>query len=187
MSRARHHGAKTNCPAGRGTSWVIAQAPVFLVGILLPVLWRPAPFNELVPHWVVLASRIVGAAGIASSIGVIARAKLVLGKGLVVFPKPPDDAVLQQDDTYGIVRHPVYAAVIGATLGWALVWLSLPELLFSIPTALFFRLKAQHEEQFLVARFPDYGRYQIRVPAFIPKRHHRLTAWIKENAAPRHH
>jgi protein-S-isoprenylcysteine O-methyltransferase Ste14 len=115
--------------SGRGTVWVIAQAPVLLAGILLPVLWRPAPFNEFLPRWVAVASRIVGVAGIASSLAVVARAKSVLGKGFVVFPKPPDDAVLREDDIYGIVRHPVYAAVIGATLSWALVWLSLPGLL----------------------------------------------------------
>jgi hypothetical protein len=104
MSVARHHGDKTSRPAGRGTARVVAQAPVLLVAILLPIIWRPASFNEFTSRWVVLASRIVGAAGLASSIAVIARAKLVLGKGLVVFPKPPDDAVLRQDDIYGIAR-----------------------------------------------------------------------------------
>jgi protein-S-isoprenylcysteine O-methyltransferase Ste14 len=158
-----------NRPAGRGTAWVIAQAPLLLVAILLPVLWRPAPFNAFVPRWVAIASRVVGVAGIASSLAVAARAKSILGKGLVVFPKPPDDAVLREDDIYGIVRHPVYVAVIGATLSWALVWLSLPGLLFFIPTPLFFRVKSQHEEQFLVARFPEYGMYQKQVPAFVPK------------------
>jgi hypothetical protein len=65
----------------RGTAWVIAQVPLVLAAILLSVLWRPTPFNEFVPRWVAVASRIVGAAGIASTIAVIARAKFVLGKG----------------------------------------------------------------------------------------------------------
>jgi protein-S-isoprenylcysteine O-methyltransferase Ste14 len=160
---------------GRGAPWVIAQGPLLLAAILLPVMWRPTPFGELVPPWLAGASRVVGVSGSVVSIAVVARAKFVLGKGLVVFPEPPDDAVLKQDDIYGIVRHPVYAAVIGATLSWALLWVSVPGVLFSIPIALFFRLKARYEEKLLTAKFPEYTTYQARVPALVPRRYGQAT------------
>jgi hypothetical protein len=47
---------RPNRTSGRGTAWVIAQAPVLLAAILLPVLWRPTAFNEFVPRWVAVAS-----------------------------------------------------------------------------------------------------------------------------------
>jgi protein-S-isoprenylcysteine O-methyltransferase Ste14 len=115
------------------------------------------------------ALEAVGLMIMIGSIAVVVRARLVLGKGLVVFPKPPDDAVLCQRDIYGMVRHPVYSAVIAGTAGWALFWRSPPGLLGSIPVAVFFRLKSQHEERYLLARFPEYGEYRRRVPALMPR------------------
>ena len=120
---------------------------------------QPRPdVGESGPHYGIdRAPQAAGLMGMISSIAIVVRARLLLGKGLVVFPKPPEDAVLCQADIYGVVRHPVYSAAIVGTAGWALFWRSLPGLLGSIPVAVFFRVKSHHEERYLLRRFPEYG------------------------------
>jgi protein-S-isoprenylcysteine O-methyltransferase Ste14 len=103
------------------------------------------------------------------SAGVALRAAMVVGRHISPFPKPATGAVLRQHDVYGVVRHPMYSAVIIGTAGWAMFWRSRPGLLSIPPLALFFRLKSRHEERMLAATFPDYDEYMQRVPALIPR------------------
>ena len=75
---------------------------------------------------------------------------------------------LRTDGIYGVVRHPIYSALLVIVLGWALV--STPWLLLVLGAlAVELDLKRQVEEGFLERRYDDYARYRERVPwAFVP-------------------
>lgn len=44
---------------------------------------------------------------------------MALGRNLTPFPKPSVEAKLVQHGIYGLIRHPLYTAVICAALGWS--------------------------------------------------------------------
>jgi protein-S-isoprenylcysteine O-methyltransferase Ste14 len=69
---------------------------------------------------------------------------------------------------YGIVRHPLYAAVLLATWGWGLLWASGPALGLAWVAGLFLKAKADREERFLREEFSEYADYARRVRQLIP-------------------
>jgi protein-S-isoprenylcysteine O-methyltransferase Ste14 len=83
----------------------------------------------------------------------------------------PEEGRLVESSIYGIIRHPVYAAVIriGLVLGlWRGTWFSIAFGLFMpLGLALWLRLV---EEPELIERFgPGYAAYRRHVPAFWPR------------------
>jgi protein-S-isoprenylcysteine O-methyltransferase Ste14 len=66
------------------------------------------------------------------------------------------------------VRHPVYAGLVFASFGWALMWLSAAGAVASAVAFLFFDRKSAYEERLLRARFPEYGDYARRVKKLVP-------------------
>jgi protein-S-isoprenylcysteine O-methyltransferase Ste14 len=76
---------------------------------------------------------------------------------------------LRTDGPYGIVRHPIYAGILGMLLGSAMldgfgVWT-----LALIGGGALVLLKVRAEEGLMSDVFPsDYERYRRRVPALIP-------------------
>jgi protein-S-isoprenylcysteine O-methyltransferase Ste14 len=83
----------------------------------------------------------------------------------------PDEGRLVESSIYGIIRHPVYTAVIriGLALGlWRGTWFSITFGLF-MPIGLTFWLKLIEEPE-LIERFgPGYATYRRNVPAFWPR------------------
>lgn len=69
---------------------------------------------------------------------------------------------------YGLLRQPLYTAVIYAALGWSLIRSSWSAFAVSLALAIFFDTKARHEELWLRRQFPDYEIYEQRVRRFIP-------------------
>ncbi len=93
---------------------------------------------------------------------------ITLGRNLTPFPKPVGSTQLVQRGIYGLIRHPLYTAVICGAIGWSLIWSSWPALAASLALAVFFDAKARHEELWLRQQFSDYARYERRVRRFIP-------------------
>ena len=91
-----------------------------------------------------------------------------LGRKLTPFPKPVAGSELVQRGIYGLIRHPLYLAVMCAAVGWSLLWRSWPALVVSAALALFLDAKARREEAWLRQWFPEYDRYARRVRRFIP-------------------
>ena len=91
-----------------------------------------------------------------------------LGRNLTPFPKPSVRTQLVQHGIYGMIRHPLYTAVIGASMGWAAIWQSWQALAVSLALAVFLDAKARHEERWLRQQFPDYANYAQRVRRFVP-------------------
>jgi protein-S-isoprenylcysteine O-methyltransferase Ste14 len=144
----------------RGGWWVITQSILMLAVIVLGV--RDAGQWHSLPG-VVLGGLLFLAGGILGVSGV-----LTLGQNRTPYPKPLPQSRLIQNGVYGLVRHPLYASVILASLGWALLWQSGPSLVTAIVLVLFFNLKAAREEQWLREKFAEYEVYQKRVRRLIP-------------------
>jgi protein-S-isoprenylcysteine O-methyltransferase Ste14 len=91
-----------------------------------------------------------------------------LGASLTATPAPLPSATLRTGGIYARVRHPIYAALLLITLGWALI--SSPWCLVLVfLLALVLDLKRRVEEEFLTATYPGYAAYRAAVPAaFIP-------------------
>jgi protein-S-isoprenylcysteine O-methyltransferase Ste14 len=145
----------------RGGWWVVAQALFLSIAFFLPMSEAgftvpPDPLHRL--GWLTVSlGFLVAAAGLR-----------VLEPRLTPFPRPRDDARLEMGGIYAYLRHPIYAGLIIAAVGWSLLWSSHAGLWHSIALAIFFDLKADREERWLRERFSDYGAYSKRVRRFIP-------------------
>lgn len=148
--------------AARGGWWVVAQAPVLLGAIALPLatgdgtLW---PQQWL--QWFGVALVFLGFALTAAGL-------VALGDALTPFPRPRPDAALRTHGVYALVRHPVYSGLIFATLGWVLWWVSGWGLMYAVAVFAFFDRKAAREEVWLCAKFPAYDDYRQKARKLIP-------------------
>ena len=144
----------------RGGGWVLGQFVFMLAVAALGIITRDASKSRLcLPGGLVFfaASAICGGAGLVS-----------LGRNLTPFPKPAAGARLVQRGIYGLIRHPLYTAVICGAMGWWLFWQSRLALAASLVLAIYLDAKARHEERWLRQHFPDYANYQRRVKRFVP-------------------
>jgi protein-S-isoprenylcysteine O-methyltransferase Ste14 len=144
----------------RGGWWVVGQFLLLLAIAILGITCRAT--SKPLPIFIfglifLVASAICGIAGL-----------MRLGRNLTPFSKPSNETQLVQHGIYGLMRHPLYTAVIWAAMGWSLIWQSWPALATSLALAAFFDAKARHEERWLRQKFPDYADYERRVRRFIP-------------------
>lgn len=142
--------------------WVLAQLPLMLLALVIPVRFGAGHFvpTELV--------QIVGVAVTGLGVAMIVWGFISLGDALTPFPRPLDGVVLHRQGAYRLMRHPIYTGVILAGLGWALWWLCGIGLLPALALAIFFDRKAAHEEIWLREKYRDYDDYARRVKKFIP-------------------
>jgi protein-S-isoprenylcysteine O-methyltransferase Ste14 len=120
----------------------------------------PAPWRRL--------ARPLGLGLIAGGMAVFWAALATLGRNLTPFPRPKEGARLVRTGPYTLVRNPVYAGGIVASLGNALFH---GRPLGFIGTALlfaFFDAKARREESFLERQFPEYAAYRRSTSKLIP-------------------
>ncbi|MCU0483113.1 MAG: isoprenylcysteine carboxylmethyltransferase family protein [Chloroflexi bacterium] len=147
----------------RGEGWVVLQfvllAVVALAGTRGPDWGEPWRTVGLVAGAVLLATGLV--------LGVLGLIHL-RPANLTAVPHPRTGGWLVETGVYGLVRHPVYAGLIAAAVGWSLVSASLAALAASLALGLFFDLKARREERWLATAYPDYEEYQRRVRRLVP-------------------
>ncbi|MDR5683684.1 MAG: isoprenylcysteine carboxylmethyltransferase family protein [Armatimonadota bacterium] len=145
----------------RGEWWVIGQGIVILLIALAPPAWRWPGEGS--------AARIaVGAALMAGGLGLAVLAAGQLGVGLTPLPRPRPQARLIRTGVYAHSRHPIYGGLIVAAFGWAVVRNSGLHLLLAAVLTVYFYLKSEREEQFLVQRFPEYTEYRSQTKRFLP-------------------
>jgi len=150
----------------RGGWWVVAQ--VLILGLYVLALVGTEPVREGI------ALGFATAVGVALAVvgGVVGVWAFVEHRGIVsVFPAPPEGGVLVVSGPYRLVRHPIYFAVIAGTLGVALAALRPAAVVMALALVPFFMAKSGHEEEMLMARFPEYRRYRSTVP-------HRIIPWL---------
>jgi len=146
----------------KGWGWIIAQGILFLL-ILMTGRWGliRLPFEIRAVGWILL--------GLAAYMALAALA--ALGRTMSVFPRPRPEGRLARKGPYRLVRHPIYASLIFATLGWSLWRQHLPGLVLAAALAVFFDRKSRHEERLLLDKYPEYEAYRAETP-------HRLIPWI---------
>jgi len=149
----------------RGEWYVVAQLVLIAV-----VFFAPRTIAGL-PDWPNVVSRIAlffGFALMAVGICLLLAGLFRLGPNLTPLPFPKPTATLVETGPYRFVRHPMYSGGIMLAYGWALYvhgWLTL---IYATVLLIFLNLKSAREEQWLVAKFPEYPSYQRRVRKLIP-------------------
>jgi protein-S-isoprenylcysteine O-methyltransferase Ste14 len=147
----------------KGQGWVALQFVLLGLALVVGLLdlsgWGPAYAGGL---------RYLGVLVLSAGVVLAVYAVLGLGSSLTALPAPVDHGTLRTDGVYGVVRHPIYSALLLLVLGWALmsspwvllVWLALAAVL---------DLKRQVEEDFLERAYEEYPAYRVRVPwALVP-------------------
>ena len=85
--------------------------------------------------------------------------------------EPPDDIGLLADGVYALSRNPMYAGLLLAGAGWAVLRRRPEPVAAWAVLAAVLKAKARREERRLHARFgPEYERYRARTPRFVGRR-----------------
>lgn len=101
--------------------------------------------------------------------GLVAVASiLALGSSLSPFPRPTVANQLVETGAYRYVRHPVYAGIVLAAIGWGLLTASFLALFLTFILLFWFDFKARREEAWLADRHPSYAAYRARTRKFVP-------------------
>jgi protein-S-isoprenylcysteine O-methyltransferase Ste14 len=145
----------------RGGIWVVGQ--FVILGVLL-VLGAIDPNRQPGQFWLSVIATLL----CVHSITVGTLAFKHLGRNLTAFPKPKHDGNLVTSGIYAYVRHPIYTALIGGSVAYALYQGSWWSGLGAIVLAVWLEFKARREEEFLRAMFADYPVYMRQVKKFIP-------------------
>jgi protein-S-isoprenylcysteine O-methyltransferase Ste14 len=142
--------------AGRGGWWVVGQVMAFIV---LAIVFAVTPRDDFGLPVVVMGWVLVGAGGLLAADAVVR-----IRRHLTPYPAPLDGAPLLRGGAYGVVRHPLYAALILEVFGFGLAFGSTWTSVATFGLAGFFAAKLTHEERLLLKAHPDYAVYQRRVP-----------------------
>lgn len=147
----------------RGEWYVLVQ------GILMVLVLAAPGFDRFAwgEPWA-MASFFAGDVLIISGIVLGVAGVVGLGRNLTALPHPKDDATLVEAGAYSLVRHPIYAGLGFAAVGWGLLWRSPATLALAVGLLVFFDIKSRREERWLAKAFPGYAAYQRRVKKLIP-------------------
>jgi protein-S-isoprenylcysteine O-methyltransferase Ste14 len=146
----------------RGEGWVAIQ--FVLLGLL-------ALASTLGPAWGdpwLAIGRAVGAVHLVAGLLVAGLGLIGLRENLTPVPRPVAGGRLVAHGVYGLVRHPIYAGIILASVGWGLLAASPAALLVAAGIAVFFDLKSRREEAWLLETYPGYAEYRRRVRKLLP-------------------
>lgn len=149
----------------RGEWYVVVQ--VILLGWVAISPFGPDWFPAWSAPWGAVA-RWVGAALLVVATLIFGAGVLRLGRNLSPLPHPKDDATLVESGVYSLIRHPLYAGLIGLSVGWALFMASTLTVICAALLFVFFDVKTRREERWLMIKFPTYADYRRRVKKFVP-------------------
>lgn len=148
-----------------GEGWVIGQLALLalLVVASLPQLaglWPPVGIG-----WARLAA---GVAAMAVGGWLAVRGFTDLGESLTPMPRPRANGRLVESGIYAHLRHPIYAGLTLAGIGWSVLTASLPAFLVALLLAAFLDAKARREEAWLLDHYPGYADYRRTSKRFVP-------------------
>jgi len=147
-------------PSEGGGAWVIGQSILLAAVVIAAPVWAG--------QWPKVVS--IGSGSVAflyaawTGLSGVAR----LGRNRTPLPAPRSGSVLITSGIYSLMRHPLYAAMMAMSVGWACFWSSGPALLIAGVFMVFLHAKARYEERLLCAKFEDYRDYASRVPRYLP-------------------
>jgi protein-S-isoprenylcysteine O-methyltransferase Ste14 len=148
--------------------WIIG---ILLAGALVGAgawLERASGGRLDAPSWLVAAGVIAAAGG--ALLHVAARARL----GAVWSARPDAPPRLVEDGPYGVVRHPLYLALVLLAVGTMAAHPSLPTFAGGAGLLAGLAAKITREERALASAFgPRWEEYRRRVPRLVPRRSRR--------------
>jgi protein-S-isoprenylcysteine O-methyltransferase Ste14 len=118
-----------------------------------------------------IVTDIAGGAAIVAGGLLGLRAMSDLHAAFTPLPHPVDGGELVTGGAYGLVRHPMYAAVVLGGLGWGLLTASALAIGAGVALLAFLDLKSRREETWLAAAYPGYEAYRLRTRRIVPFLH----------------
>ena len=111
---------------------------------------------------------VIGIVGLVLGAAMWVGSRFALGRSFRTLPEPLPGAELKQGYLYGLVRHPIYGAIILLAFSASLAYSPLA----LVPAAALIPVhigKATLEERWLTAAHPEYADYRRRVKRrFLP-------------------
>ena len=150
----------------RGEYLVLLQGALIAGFAILPVYQLPG-FKIQSSQLLDLSWFLASILGLGALILII-KGLIDLGKNLTPLPYPIENGELVQTGIYRIVRHPLYSGLISAALAWTLFQMSISHLIATAILLIFFDIKANREETWLIEKYPDYSEYSQQVKKLIP-------------------
>ncbi len=160
-------GAGTRLPnlGPRGEGWVAGQFVLLGLVAVASVPYLETIVPQTLVRWLIL---VVGGAEMLIGAWAISRAFADLGRSLTPLPRPHAEAEMVARGIYRRIRHPIYAGLILAAVGWATVSGSPPAFAAAAALGGFMDAKARREEAWLTDRYPEYADYRTRTKRFLP-------------------
>jgi protein-S-isoprenylcysteine O-methyltransferase Ste14 len=151
----------------RGEGWVALQVALIFVITFAGSLGPRLPVED---EAAIAALRALGYGLVIGGLLVVVWSLSLLrrARSMTVMPRPTTVGSLVDSGPYSLIRHPVYAGLLLAELGAALLWLSWLSLIATIALAVVLDLKRRREEAWLKDRFPEYLAYRRSTKALIP-------------------
>jgi protein-S-isoprenylcysteine O-methyltransferase Ste14 len=159
---ARRSPAVRTRTMGRA-QWLVAAAATWAAIRLVPAAdWDRVSIDA---GWV----RWLGLVILVASTAFILRARFSLGLMWSADVVAREGHQLRTDGPYAVVRHPIYAGLLGMLLGSALLDGLGPWTLALVLGGAMVLVKVRAEERLMAEVFPgEYERYRRRVPALVP-------------------
>lgn len=160
-------GSKRRLPdlGPHGEGWVVGQFA--LLGLLI-VVGLPGLRTFLPASFIGWVGFLGGLVAIIAGAWLAARAFAALGDSLTPMPRPRDGGRLIESGIYTRLRHPIYAGLMLASLGWSILTASLAAFLVALLLAAFLDTKARREEAWLLDQYDTYASYRDRSKRFVP-------------------
>jgi protein-S-isoprenylcysteine O-methyltransferase Ste14 len=164
---ATYHAGVQAIPSlgSRGEGWVILQ---LMCLALVGLAGRFAPGQA--DSSLATAALWIGGTAVLLGVALVIAGSIELrrAKAFTALPHPREGGELVESGPFRFVRHPLYAGLIFASVGWAVMHLSLVAALAGVLLAVVLDLKRRREESWLVERFAGYREYRERTKAFVP-------------------
>ncbi|MBK9740614.1 MAG: isoprenylcysteine carboxylmethyltransferase family protein [Actinobacteria bacterium] len=140
--------------------WILVGGQVLLFVVLVVLPWRPPTVLGIV----------VGGALVLAGVALALIAARGLGGALTPTPVPIAGAGLRTTGAYRLVRHPIYSALLLATLGllvaagtvWGWAW--------GVVIVVFFTAKSRWEDSLLREEYgPQWDAWAATTGGLVPK------------------
>lgn len=151
---------KPSKPTHRDFIYVAIQIVLFITYVLPITIW-----SINLPVWLSYSGLFLVSSGVI--LGVVAL--LQINTKLSPFPTPVINSTLITNGAFPIARHPIYTAILLATLGYGVFQQSVYKIIIFLLLLVLFYFKSNYEEQLLTNTFSDYKNYKKRVGRFLFK------------------